>query len=114
MENQNEADVRRLGHDRAWRRGLPTPLQRIDGRRMAVHEILLPNDALGSTIRVGNISAIRNIIESSMTERMISMDFSLNKLLEAGEISAGQAYMKATEKALFAPLASVEEAAGKS
>ncbi len=87
--------------------------KRIDGGRVAVHEILLPHDALGGTIRAGNISAIRNIIESSMAEGMVSMDFSLRKLLEAGEISAREAYMKATDKAMFAPLAATEEAAGK-
>ncbi|HTJ77445.1 MAG TPA: PilT/PilU family type 4a pilus ATPase [Rariglobus sp.] len=87
--------------------------KRIAGGRVAVHEILLPHDALGGTIRAGNINTIRNIIESSMAEGMISMDFSLRKLLKAGEISAREAYMKATEKATFAPLAAAEEAAGK-
>lgn len=75
--------------------------KRVEGGRVAVHEILLPHDALGGTIRAGNISAIRNIIESSMADGMISMDFSLRKLLERGEISAGEAYMKATDKSAF-------------
>ena len=87
--------------------------KKVAGGRLAVHEILLPHDALGGTIRSGNISAIRNIIESSMAEGMISMDFSLRKRLETGEISAREAYMKATEKASFAKLVEAEAAAGK-
>ncbi|MBW8782189.1 MAG: PilT/PilU family type 4a pilus ATPase [Verrucomicrobia bacterium] len=75
--------------------------KKITGGRVAVHEILLPHDALGGTIRSGNINAIRNIIEGSMAEGMISMDFSLKKLLAAGEISKQEAYMKATDKAAF-------------
>ena len=97
-------------------RGIVSQLlcKRITGGRVAVHEILLPHDALGGTIRSGNINSIRNIIESSMAEGMISMDFSLRRLLEAGEISAREAYMKATEKAAFAPMLAAENAANQS
>ena len=72
-----------------------------DGTRTDVHEILLPHDAFGGTIRSGNINAIRNIIESSMAEGMVSMDFSLKKLLAAGRISKREAYMKAMDKGSF-------------
>jgi twitching motility protein PilT len=78
------------------------------GGRCAVHEILLPHDALGGTIRAGNISAIRNIIEGSMAEGMISMDTSLKRRYDSGEISAREAYMKATDKANFEPLLAAE------
>jgi twitching motility protein PilT len=78
------------------------------GGRCAVHEILLPHDALGGTIRAGNISAIRNIIEGSMAEGMISMDVSLKRRYDAGEITAREAYMKATDKANFEPLLAAE------
>jgi twitching motility protein PilT len=82
------------------------------GGRCAVHEILLPHDALGGTIRAGNISAIRNIIEGSMADGMISMDVSLRRRFDSGEISAREAYMKATDKANFEPLLAAETAAG--
>ena len=82
------------------------------GGRCAVHEILLPHDALGGTIRAGNISAIRNIIEGSMSDGMISMDVSLRRRFDAGEISAREAYMKATDKSSFDALLAAENAAG--
>jgi twitching motility protein PilT len=78
------------------------------GGRCAVHEILLPHDALGGTVRSGNITAIRNIIEGSMAEGMVSMDTSLKRRFEAGEITAREAYMKANDKAAFEPLLAAE------
>lgn len=84
-------------------RGIVSQLlcKKTTGGRIAVHEILLPHDALAGTIRSGNIPAIRNIIEGSQAEGMISMDISLRKQFEAGVISAREAYMKATDKTLF-------------
>ena len=84
-------------------RGIVSQLlcKKITGGRVAVHEILLPHDALGGTIRAGNIPAIRNIIEGGRAEGMMSMDVSLRERLDAGEISAREAYMKATDKTLF-------------
>ena len=84
--------------------------KKITGGRVAVHEILLPHDALGGTIRSGNIASIRNIIEGSRAEGMVSMDTSLREHLEAGEISAREAYMKATDKTLFEKLLGPEPA----
>ena len=81
------------------------------GGRCAVHEILLPHDALGGTIRAGNIAAIRNIIEGSMADGMISMDTSLRRRFDAGEITAREAYMKATDKSSFDSLLAAETAA---
>ncbi len=78
--------------------------KKITGGRVAVHEILLPHDALGGTIRSGNIPAIRNIIEGGRADGMISMDVSLREQLDAGSISAREAYMKATDKSLFEKL----------
>lgn len=87
-------------------RGIVSQLlcKKITGGRVAVHEILLPHDALGGTIRSGNIPAIRNIIEGSRAEGMTSMDVSLREHLDAGEISTREAYMKATDKTLFEKL----------
>ncbi|HEY9248761.1 MAG TPA: PilT/PilU family type 4a pilus ATPase [Rariglobus sp.] len=87
-------------------RGIVSQLlcKKVAGGRVAVHEILLPHDALGGTIRSGNIPAIRNIIEGSRAEGMMSMDVSLREHLDAGEISAREAYMKATDKSLFEKL----------
>ena len=98
-DEQNQARVLLAG----GLRGVVSQLlcKKISGGRVAVHEILLPHDALGGTIRSGNIPAIRNIIEGSQAEGMISMDISLRKQFEAGNISAREAYMKATDKTVF-------------
>jgi twitching motility protein PilT len=87
-------------------RGVSSQLlcKKITGGRVAVHEILLPHEALGSTIRGGNISAICNIIEGGRAEGMVSMDTSLLERYEAGDISAREAYMKSTDKTVFEKL----------
>jgi twitching motility protein PilT len=71
------------------------------GGRIAAHEILLQHDALPTCIRSGKISRVRQIIESSMQEGMITMDASLERLLKHKQISAEEAYMKASNKAVF-------------
>jgi twitching motility protein PilT len=84
-------------------RGIVSQLlcKRITGGRVAVHEILLPHDALAGNIRSGNIAGIRNIIEGGRAEGMTSMDVALREHMEAGDISAREAYMKAADKSLF-------------
>ena len=72
--------------------------------RVAVHEILLQHEALPNTIRMGQISNIRGIIESGKEEGMITMDNSLMARVKDGTIEPKEAYMKAAVKATFAPL----------
>jgi twitching motility protein PilT len=78
--------------------------KKIPKGRVAVHEILLKHDALPNTIRSGNISAIRGIIESSSKEGMCLMDNSIMNRFKSGEITAEEAYMKAMEKDRFKSL----------
>jgi twitching motility protein PilT len=75
--------------------------KRNGGGRIAAHEILLQHDALATCIRSGKISRIRQIIEGSMQAGMITMDASLERLLKLDQITAEEAYMKATNKAVF-------------
>jgi twitching motility protein PilT len=72
--------------------------------RVAVHEILLQHEALPNTIRMGQISNIRGIIESGKEEGMITMDNSLMARVKDGTVEPKEAYMKGSNKALFAPL----------
>ena len=73
-----------------------------DGKgRIATHEILLAHEALPSTIREGAIANIRSIIEQSSGRGMKTMDSDLMRLLNAGRITAAEAYMKATNKQDF-------------
>ncbi len=71
------------------------------GGRVAAHEILLQHEALPNVIRSGRISDIRAIIESAQTEGMCTMDGTLSRLVDAGTISAHEAYMKALDKKAF-------------
>ena len=72
--------------------------------RVAVHEILLQHEALPNTIRSGQIANIRAIIENGRTDGMITMDQSLLARVKDGSVAAGEAYMKAADKSLFAGL----------
>jgi twitching motility protein PilT len=70
--------------------------------RVAVHEILFQHEALPNTIRSGQISNIRAIIENGRTDGMITMDQSLMARVKDGSIRPVEAYMKAADKSLFA------------
>ena len=72
--------------------------------RVAVHEILLQHEALPNTIRSGQIANIRGIIEAGKDDGMITMDNSLMARVKDGTVEAKEAYMKGSNKALFAPL----------
>jgi len=78
--------------------------RRVPKGRCAVHEILLPHEALPNTIRSGQISNIKAIIEGGSADGMITMDTSLMARVKDGTIEPREAYMKASNKALFAPL----------
>jgi twitching motility protein PilT len=78
--------------------------KRVPKGRCAVHEILLTHEALPNTIRSGQIANIRAIIESGGADGMVTMDTSLMNRVKDGTIEAKEAYMKAANKALFAPL----------
>ncbi len=73
------------------------------GGRVAVHEVLLWSDGLPNTIREGQISNIRTIIEANKGRGMCSMDASVQTLLDGEIISAEEAYMKANDKKRFQP-----------
>ena len=85
--------------------------KRIPKGRCAVHEILLPHEALPNTIRSGQIANIKAIIESGSADGMVTMDNSLMARVKDGTIDAREAYMKASNKALFAALVEPGESA---
>jgi twitching motility protein PilT len=78
--------------------------KRVPKGRCAVHEILLTHEALPNTIRSGQISNIKSIIESSGADGMVTMDNSLMARIKDGTIEPKEAYMKAANKAPFASL----------
>ena len=75
-----------------------------DGKgRVAVHEILLRNEALPNIIRKGQISNLRSVIEGGLAEGMCSMDGNLKILMQEKRITPLEAYMKSTDKKVFIP-----------
>ena len=78
--------------------------KRVPKGRCAVHEILVQHEALPNTIRSGQISNIRAIIEGGGADGMITMDQSLLARVQDGSIAPVEAYMKAANKAPFAAL----------
>jgi twitching motility protein PilT len=78
--------------------------KKIPKGRCAVHEILLTHEALPNTIRSGQIANIKSIIESSGGDGMITMDQSLQNRVKDNTIEPKEAYMKASNKALFASM----------
>ncbi|HJO93539.1 MAG TPA: PilT/PilU family type 4a pilus ATPase [Victivallales bacterium] len=75
-----------------------------DGR-YAVHEILFRTEGLPNTIREGQISNIRTIIESNTSIGMQSMDQSLMGLVKEKKITYEEAFFKAQDKKAFKDLA---------
>ncbi len=70
------------------------------GGRVAVHEILLDHVALPHCIRT-NPKNIENIISQNREIGMITMDASLQELLQNELITPEEAYMKAADKSQF-------------
>lgn len=69
--------------------------------RVAAYEILLRNAAVSAAIRMGQIAKLNQIIQSGRREQMISMDDSLENLIETGKVAGEQAYLKAQDKKRF-------------
>ncbi|MCK5147865.1 PilT/PilU family type 4a pilus ATPase [bacterium] len=77
-------------------------LRTADGKgRVAAHEILVRTQGLSTAIRDGNISQIRNMIQSGRGIGMQLLDDSIAALLEAEVISPEEAYMKSQDKSRF-------------
>ncbi|HBM16361.1 MAG TPA: type IV pili twitching motility protein PilT [Lentisphaeria bacterium] len=70
--------------------------------RAAVHEVLMWTEALPNTIREGQTSNIRTIIENNTAMGMCSMDQTIKTLLNKGIISREEALSKAQDKKNFA------------
>ncbi len=85
-------------------------LRTADGHgRCAVNEILLKTPGLPNVIREGNTPMIQTIIQGGRNAGMQLMDDALMQLIDAGRITAREAFMKATNKARFEELLDDEE-----
>lgn len=80
-------------------------LRTADGAgRVAAHEILIRTQAISSAIRGGQIAKLNQIIQSGGRDNMTTMDDSLLRLIDAGTITAYDAYLKAIDKNRFEKL----------
>ena len=79
-------------------------LPKVEGGRVAAHEILIGNLALASLIREGKTQQIGSFIQSGMAEGMQAMDNALEKLVTAGTVAPHDALEKALDKENFVKL----------
>jgi len=77
-------------------------LKTADGKgRVAALEIMLGNAAIGNLIREGKTFQIPSIIQTARGEGMQLMDSHLMELLNAGKVTAEEAYRCAVDKRTF-------------
>jgi twitching motility protein PilT len=82
-----------------------------DGKgRCAAIEVLNYDKSLPNIIRTGKVSSIYGLIETGAKNGMQTMDQCLMKFIEAGKITAEQAYLKANDKKKFQQLMDAETA----
>lgn len=79
-------------------------LPRVGGGRVPATEILLANNAVQNTIREGKTHQLPNIIATSMSSGMISLDRSLAQLVKQGVVRLEDAVKYATEQGVFESL----------
>ena len=77
---------------------------KIDGGRVAAHEILIGNLALASLIREGKTQQIGSFIQSGTADGMQAMDVALAGFVASGTVKAADAMEKALDKESFAKL----------
>jgi twitching motility protein PilT len=77
-------------------------LKKADGSgRLAANEILFANPAVAAIIREGATQKLQDVIVAGKGQGMQFMDDAIHALLQAGAVSAHEAFMKAVEKSRF-------------
>lgn len=61
-------------------------MPKMDGGRIPAVEILIANQAVRSVIRIGDLSQLKNIIETSKNDGMVSLEQAIKALQDAGKI----------------------------
>jgi twitching motility protein PilT len=70
------------------------------GRAVAL-EILINTSAAANLIRQGKLEQLENVMQSSGREGMCTMDGSLKRLYDEGQITGQEAYLNAYDKGKF-------------
>ncbi|MFM2287217.1 MAG: hypothetical protein RL684_360 [Pseudomonadota bacterium] len=77
-------------------------LQRADGQgRVAALEILINTPASANLIRQGKLDQIETVMQSGGALGMRTMDMAIQQLFDSGQVSGGEAFRKAMNKAKF-------------
>jgi twitching motility protein PilT len=74
--------------------------------RLAVNEILIANPAVGAIIREGATQKLQDVLVAGKGEGMQLMDDAIMRCVMEGKVSPQEAFMKAIDKARFAPMLS--------
>ena len=69
--------------------------------RVAALEILINTSAVANLIRQGKLEQLENVMQSSAGDGMCTMDHSLKRLVQRGQITGREAYLQAMDKSRF-------------
>jgi twitching motility protein PilT len=87
-------------------------LKKADGSgRLAVNEILIASSAVSAIIREGATQKLQDVIVAGKGQGMQFMDDAIFALLQSGDVSAHEAFMKAIDKSRFKEFLPTDEQA---
>jgi twitching motility protein PilT len=69
--------------------------------RVAALEILVNTSAVANLIRQGKLEQLENVLQSSVSDGMCTMDSSLKRLVDRNIIAGREAYLQANDKSKF-------------
>ncbi len=78
-----------------------TLLKKIEGGRVAAHEIMIGNAAIRNLIRENKVPQMYSVIQTNQALGMQTLDQSLHDLIKRGIISRQEARSRAVNKELF-------------
>lgn len=91
-------------------------MKRVDGGRVACHEVLVSTPAIRNLIRENKVAQIYSALQTGKKDGMQTMDDAMEKLLDDEVINAEDVYARAVNKKKFAVIAGIspEQAAADS
>ncbi|MBN4059207.1 hypothetical protein JYT22_00985 [Endomicrobium sp. AH-315-J14] len=75
-----------------------TLCKRVDGGRVAAHEVLMVTRAVANLIREGKTFQLYSIMQTSKKDGNITLNDSLMELVKSGVVAPDEAYMKSVKK----------------
>ncbi|MFO8156136.1 MAG: type IV pilus twitching motility protein PilT [Pseudomonadota bacterium] len=78
-----------------------TLFKKVDGGRVAAHEIMLGTSAIRNLIREDKVAQMYSAIQTGQSVGMQTLDQALQKLVQTGQIAREEAHAKAINKEMF-------------